>query len=59
MQLAEDIDVKHFEEYSDSKLIFNQVRGEYKVWDEDLVPYHIATINMAEKLKSFYINHVP
>jgi len=26
---------------------------------EDLIPYHNATINMAEKFKSFYINHVP
>jgi len=31
MQLAEEIDVKHPEEYGDSKLIVNQVRGEYKV----------------------------
>ena len=23
------------------------------------MPYHNATINMAEKFKSFYINHVP
>jgi len=26
--------------------------------NENLVPYHRATINMAEKFKSFYINHV-
>jgi len=31
MQLAEEIGVKHFEAYGDSKLIVNQVRGEYEV----------------------------
>ena len=32
---------------------------EYEIQHEDLVPYHNTTINMAEKLKSFYIDHVP
>jgi len=59
MQLAEEIGVKHLEAYGDSKLIVNQIRGEYKIQHEDLVPYHNATINMTEKFRSFYINHVP
>ena len=59
MQLAEEIGVKHLETYGDSKLIVNQVRGEYEVRHEDLVPYHNVTINMAEKFKSFYLNHLP
>ena len=58
MQLAEEIAVKNLKAYSDSKLIINQVRGEYEVRHEDLVPYHNATIDMAEKFKSFYIDHV-
>ena len=45
--------------YGDSKLIINQVRRKYEVGHEDLISYHNATINMAEELKSFYINHVP
>jgi len=53
MQLAEEIG------YGYSMLIVNQVRGEYKVQHEDLVPYHNATIDLAEKFKNFYINHVP
>jgi len=59
MQLAEEIDVKHLEAYNDSKLIVNQVHGEYKVRHEDLKPYHNTTINMAKKFKSFYINYIP
>jgi len=31
MQLAEEIGVKNFEAYGDSKLIVNQVRGEYEI----------------------------
>jgi len=57
MQVTEDIGVKYLEAYGDSKLIVNKVR-EYEVQYEDLVPYHNAAINMAEKFKSFYINHV-
>ena len=59
MQLEQEIGAKYLEAYGDSKLIINQVHDEYEVWHEDLVPYHNATINMAEKFKSFYINHVP
>ena len=59
MQLAEEIGIKHLEVYGDSKLIVYQDRGEYEVWHEDLVPYHNTTIDMAEKFRSFYINHVP
>ena len=36
------------EPYSDSKLIVNQVHGEYKVRHEDLVPYHNAIIYIKE-----------
>jgi len=59
MQLAEKIGVKNFETYGDSKLIVNQVRREYEVWHEDLVPHYNATIIMTEKLENFYIDHVP
>src|ERR1700722_13136810 len=49
MQLAEEIGVKHLEAYGNSKLIVNQVRGEYEVRHEDLVPYHEAIVGLAEK----------
>ena len=38
------IRVKNLKSYGDSKLIVKQVRGEYEVRHEDLVPYHNATI---------------
>ena len=48
MQLADEIGVKNLEAYGDSKLIVSQVRGEYEVRHEDLVPYYIATVHMAD-----------
>ena len=52
IQLADEIGVWHLEAYSDSKLIVNQVRGEYEVRHEHLVPYYNATIHMAESSKA-------
>ena len=59
MQIADEIGVKNLEAYGDSKLIINQVLGEYEVRHEDLVPYFNTTISMAEKFENFYIDHVP
>jgi len=50
--------VRYPEAYGDSKLIINQIKGEYKVWHEDLVPYHYAVIEMANSFDGFYIGHV-
>ena len=59
MQIVDEIGVKNLEAYGDSKLIINQVRGEYEVRHEDLVSYFNATISMAEKFENFYIDHAP
>ena len=59
MHIADEIGVTNLEAYGDSKLIVNQVRGEYEVRHEDLVSYHKATVYLAERFRNFYINHVP
>ena len=59
MQIADEIAVKNLETYGGSKLIVNQVCGEYEVRHEDLVPYYNPTICMAERFRNFYIDHVP
>ena len=59
MQIADEIGVKNLKAYGDSKLIVNQVRGEYEVRYKDLVPYNNATIYIAERFRNFYIDHVP
>ena len=50
--------VRYLEAYGDSKLIINQVKGEYEVRHEDLVPYYHAIIETANLFDGFYIGHV-
>jgi len=50
--------VQYLEAYGDSKLIINQVKGEYEVHHEDLIPYHHAAIQLANIFEGFYISHV-
>jgi len=59
MQIVDEIGVKNLKAYGDSKLIVNQVRKEYEVRHEELVPYYDTTIYMAERFRNFYINHIP
>ena len=39
--------VDYLEAYGDSKLIINQVKGEYEVRHGDLVPYYHVVVKMA------------
>ena len=55
MQIADEIGIKNLEAYGDSKLIISQVRGEYKVRHEDLVPYYNATIYMPRGSETFLL----
>jgi len=59
IQIADEIGVKNLKTYIDSKLIVNQVRGDYKVRHKELVPYHNTNIHMVERFRSFQIDHVP
>ena len=47
LQLAHEMGVRYLEAYGDSKLIINQVKGEYEVRHGDLVPYYYAVTKMA------------
>ena len=58
LQLAHKMRVRYLEVYGDSKLIINQVKGEYEVRHGDLVPYYHAVIKMANLFDGFYIGHV-
>jgi len=58
LQLAQQMGVQYFEVYDDSKLIVNQIKGEFEARHEDLIPYHHATIKLADSFDGFYISHV-
>jgi len=52
LQLAHGMGVRYLEAYGDSKLIINQVKDEYEVLHEDLVPYYHMAINWLTCLKA-------
>ena len=58
LQLAHEMGVHYLKAYGDSKLIINQVKGEYEVCHGDLVPYYHTVIKMANSFDGFYIGHV-
>ena len=58
LQLAYKMGVRYLKAYDDSKLIVNQVKEEYEVRHEDLVPYHHAVIKTSNSFDGFYIGHV-
>ena len=53
LQLAHEMGVRYLEAYGDSKLIINQVKGEYNVRHEYLVPYYHAVIKTANLFEGF------
>src|SRR4051812_34559225 len=44
---------------SNSELVVNQLRGEYEVRSDDLIPYFDSAQQMAEQFEGFYKGHVP
>jgi len=58
LQLAHEMRVHYLEAYGGSKLIINQVKGEYDVRNRDLVPYYHAVTKMASSFDGFYISHL-
>ncbi|XP_020254223.1 uncharacterized protein LOC109831303 [Asparagus officinalis] len=58
LQLVQDMGVKYLEAHSDSKLIVNQIRGEYEVHHNDLMPYHKVATRLSQSFEGFYINYI-
>src|SRR3954471_24154567 len=59
LQLAHQLGVRNLQAYGDSKLVVNQLHGEYEVRSDDLIPYFNFALQMAEQFEGFYIGHVP
>src|SRR3954465_3760820 len=58
LQFVHQLGVKNLQAYGDSDLIVNQLRGEYEVRSNDLIPYFNSALQMAEQFEGFYIGHV-
>src|SRR3954466_7134575 len=59
LQHAHQLGVKNLQAYGDSELIVNQLRREYEVRSNDLIPYFNSALQMAEQFEGLYIGHVP
>lgn len=56
IKIARDISIQNHEIYDNSLLFVNQACWEFEVHHEDIVPYHAAATQMAEKLKAFILS---
>src|SRR3954471_3343435 len=59
LQLAHRLGVRNLQAYDDSELIVNQLRREYEVRSDDLIPYFNSALQMAKQFEGFYIGHIP
>ncbi|XP_020263167.1 uncharacterized protein LOC109839150 [Asparagus officinalis] len=58
LQLAQDMGIKYLEAYGDCKFIVNQIKGEYEVCHNNLIPCHEALRKLVHSFKGFYISFV-
>ncbi|XP_074297005.1 uncharacterized protein LOC141627675 [Silene latifolia] len=54
LQMAIKIGVRDMDIYGDSKLVVNQVLGEYEVKKEDLIPYHQQALQLLNQLDDIH-----
>src|SRR3954464_6236154 len=59
MKIAHGLGIRNLEAYGDSQLIVCQVQGLYAVRKPNLIPYYEATMQLAQKFKNFYVEHLP
>ncbi|XP_074298270.1 uncharacterized protein LOC141629112 [Silene latifolia] len=59
LQMAIEIGVRDMDIYEDSKLVINQILGEFEVKKEDLIPYHQQALQLLNQLYDIHVGHVP
>lgn len=58
MKIPHELSAQYLEAYVDLTLIVNQVRGEFKVRHEELVPYHAVATKIMGLFKTFHIEYI-
>ncbi|XP_059650767.1 uncharacterized protein LOC132296598 [Cornus florida] len=58
LQAALDMDIKKLIVFGDSKLIINQITGEWQVKDSKLIPYNWYLIGLCRQFKNIEIHHI-
>jgi ribonuclease HI len=59
LEHAERLGVREVDVYMDSLLVINQMKGLFKVKNQDLLPVHLAIKEQAKQFKKVTYNHVP
>lgn len=50
---------KQIEVFSDSELLVNQIKGEYKVREDALRPLHYLAVKLLKKFEKASVTHIP
>jgi ribonuclease HI len=58
LEKAFDLGIKQIDVYMDSELVVKQMKGIYRVKNENLLPLYMKARNLASKFPSFNISHV-
>ena len=56
---ARELGIDEIELFSDSQLVVNQLKGVYKVKNQELLPYYQDVKELADSFKKITFNHVP
>lgn len=56
---AKEIGITHLECFLDSELVVKQVRGQYRVKNEELKPLHAEVLGLAKSFEQISFDHVP
>ncbi|XP_019054648.1 PREDICTED: uncharacterized protein LOC109115271 [Nelumbo nucifera] len=59
LEMTIDLEMHHLTVYGDSKLVINQLKTEYEVRKDDLVPYHHYAIQLLKEFEHATIEHEP
>lgn len=59
MQIAHELGIRNLKACEKFQLVVCQVQGTYVFHRPYLIPYYEATMQMVQKFKSFYIEHLP
>ncbi|MFA5839848.1 MAG: ribonuclease HI family protein [Candidatus Margulisiibacteriota bacterium] len=59
LEEALDMEIDHVEVFADSELVVKQVKGEYRVKNEGLLPLYQQLMPLIKKFKHFSISHIP
>lgn len=58
LEVALDLGIENIKCYLDSELVVKQIKGEYKVKNERMIPMYNMVMPLINKFKSFEIHHI-